>query len=81
MEKEAQRLVIRVSDNGVGMDVGALEAKMNEPVGPSSGYALKNVRSRLQLYYGQDAEITFVSEPYIHTEVSISIPLEGGDKG
>ncbi|MNQ78510.1 Sensor histidine kinase YehU [compost metagenome] len=81
VEKEAQRLVIRVSDNGVGMDVGALKAKMNEPVGPSNGYALKNVRSRLQLYYGQDAEITFVSEPYIHTEVSISIPLEGGDKG
>lgn len=80
VDKEEHLIVIRVSDNGVGMDVSMLEDRLNEQAGPSHGYALKNVRSRLQLYYGKEAAILFRSQPYVHTEVSISIPIEGGGK-
>lgn len=78
VEKEGRMLLIKVIDNGVGMDVGTLGAKMNDAASPSNGYALTNVRSRLQLYYGNEAAITFRSQPYVETEVTISIPLSGG---
>jgi len=79
-ERTEGRLLLFVRDNGVGMDAEALEARLTEPSGPSTGYALKNVRSRLLLYYGTEANIAFRSEPYVHTEVTISIPIEGGGK-
>jgi len=79
-ERTEGLLLLLVRDNGVGMDAEALEARLTEPSGSNSGYALKNVRSRLLLYYGTEANIAFRSEPYVHTEVTISIPIEGGEK-
>ncbi|UQZ34012.1 sensor histidine kinase [Paenibacillus sp. PK3_47] len=77
VEKEEDRLLIRVTDNGAGMDAEALNARMKEP-GASGGYALANISSRLQLYYGKAAELTFSSRPHIETEAVLTIPMEGG---
>ncbi|MEI2394890.1 cache domain-containing sensor histidine kinase [Paenibacillus phytohabitans] len=74
---EAQHLVIRTADNGSGMDAEQLNARLKEPAG-SGGYALTNICSRLQLYYGKEASLTFRSRPHIETEAVLSIPMEGG---
>ncbi|MEK5240263.1 histidine kinase [Paenibacillus sp. FSL L8-0470] len=74
---EAHNLVIRVTDNGAGMDAEKLNARLKEPVG-SGGYALSNICSRLQLYYGKEAGLTFCSRPLIETEAVLSFPMEGG---
>ncbi len=81
VEKEERLLRIRVVDNGVGMDASELEERLNEAPGANHGYALRNVKSRLQLYYGGEAELNFRSEPYVRTEVTIAIPIEGGGRG
>lgn len=77
MAAEAHNLVIRVTDNGAGMDAEKLNARLKEPVG-SGGYALSNICSRLQLYYGKEAGLTFCSRPLIETEAVLSFPMEGG---
>ncbi|WP_425340019.1 sensor histidine kinase, partial [Paenibacillus ihuae] len=64
-------------DNGSGMDAEQLNASLREPVS-SGGYALSNICSRLQLYYGKEAALSFRSRPYIETEAILSIPMEGG---
>ncbi|MBW4082089.1 sensor histidine kinase [Paenibacillus sp. S150] len=70
-------LSIRVTDNGTGMDADKLNAWLKEPSG-SGGYALSNICSRLQLYYGKGAGLSFRSRPLLETEAVLSIPMEGG---
>jgi two-component system sensor histidine kinase YesM len=77
VETEDNRLLIRVTDNGAGMDAEALNDRLKEP-GTSGGYALSNICSRLQLYYGKEAGLSFRSSPLIETEAVLSIPMEGG---
>ncbi|MNC80523.1 hypothetical protein D3C75_1333510 [compost metagenome] len=59
------------------MDAGKLNARLKEPVS-SGGYALSNIVSRLQLYYGKDAGLLFHSRPFVATEAVLTIPMEGG---
>ncbi|WP_150270029.1 sensor histidine kinase [Paenibacillus tepidiphilus] len=75
--EEEGKLLIRVSDNGAGVDADRLNARLKES-GGSGGYALSNICSRLQLYYGREASLSFRSEPFVETEATLSIPMEGG---
>lgn len=69
---------ICVTDNGVGFKQKleghnskiALENQMN-------GYALHNIRERIQLYYGEQAELRIESQVDVGTKITISIPWEG----
>ncbi|OKP99695.1 sensor histidine kinase [Paenibacillus sp. P46E] len=79
VEMAENLLLIRVTDNGAGMDADKLSACLKEPVG-SGGYALSNICSRLQLYYGKEAGLVFRSRPLIETAAVLSIPMEGGMK-
>jgi two-component system sensor histidine kinase YesM len=74
--KQQDHLLIRVSDNGMGMDVNEVNRKLNETEQPRQSFALFNVKSRLQLYYGQSASLSISSRPYTKTEITISIPLQ-----
>jgi two-component system sensor histidine kinase YesM len=78
--EEDNYLVFNICDNGIGMEqeeadkilYGKTEnAKLNERVG---GYAIRNVRERLELRYGTDFEIKIISRPQQGTLVSIRIP-------
>ncbi|MNE34432.1 Sensor histidine kinase YehU [compost metagenome] len=75
--REDGQLVIRVTDNGAGMDADKLNARLKEPVS-SGGYALTNICSRLQIYYGREGGLLFRSSPNTETEAVLSFPLEGG---
>lgn len=92
LERCGDYLVIRVSDNGVGISESQL-LKINEnlrvstlSVEPSvgkrgSGIALSNISRRIRLTFGEPYGITVLSFPNMGTDVEISIPLVYTDDG
>ncbi|WP_438449106.1 cache domain-containing sensor histidine kinase [Gorillibacterium sp. sgz5001074] len=78
MDQERKVCVIRVTDNGRGMEAGPLQALVRaDGHEQSGGYAIGNLNSRLQLYYGGKAGLTMESVPDEGTTVRIRIPLKG----
>ncbi|MFC3802627.1 sensor histidine kinase [Cohnella sp. GCM10012308] len=76
VRREGAYLLLRVADNGTGMDVEQVLRRMNDTDTPTKGgYALANVRARLQLTYGVQATMTLSSVPSQETAVSLLIPL------
>ena len=76
MEASEELLIIRVTDNGTGMDVEDVRRRMAMTGRAKDSYALSNVESRLVLYYGEKASMELESEPNIATTVTLRIPLE-----
>ncbi|MEK5463917.1 histidine kinase [Paenibacillus sp. FSL R7-0210] len=68
-------LILRVTDNGCGMDAAQLANAVNGTEAERRGYALSNLRSRLSLHYGESASIAFSSIPDIATTVTVTIPI------
>jgi two-component system, sensor histidine kinase YesM len=86
IRQDEQQLQMTVEDNGLGIEAAALQG--DEPLngGPTSlsssnlkGYALHNVRRRLQLEYGDKAELELESEPSVFTRVTIRVPIVSRD--
>ena len=87
-----ERLLIVVSDNGVGMDEQSL-LRLNkrlrsiqvedEPSTDGHGVAMVNVNNRIKLLYGHDYGVLFYSTINLGTDVLISLPLENsaGESG
>jgi two-component system sensor histidine kinase YesM len=73
--REDQRVVIRVSDNGVGMSREHLDSIRNMRQN-RSGVGVSNVDERLKLCFGSDYGLTISSLEGEGTTVSIHIPLE-----
>lgn len=82
------RLILMVSDNGVGIPADALAAinarlreGINRREGPeqvASGVALYNVNARIKLVYGERYGLTLYSLPNVGTQVEIALPLREG---
>ncbi|MEW9697566.1 sensor histidine kinase [Paenibacillus sp. SI8] len=79
---DGQHTVIRVSDNGPGMPNDKLEQVLNslrenweDRQGESIG--LKNVHTRLELIYGEEAGIDIKSDE-TGTETRMMMPMKGG---
>lgn len=81
------RLIINVSDNGLGMDenrLRELSAKLRAPFGGyekaegngGAGIAMVNVNNRIQLLYGEEYGITVMSSPGQGADVEIVLPLQ-----
>ena len=76
--EEGDFLKLSVSDDGYGMR----EAKRRELLSNMKssktykGVGLKNVYSRLRIYYGEQADISIDSQEDVGTTVVISIPIE-----
>jgi two-component system sensor histidine kinase YesM len=85
LEKTQSRLLIRISDDGVGMDEDTLEA-LNRRLGKSGeqfasteqekkgGIALYNVNNRIHLIFGEEYGMHVYSIKNIGTDVEITIP-------
>ncbi|MBD2847537.1 sensor histidine kinase [Paenibacillus sp. IB182496] len=87
-EAGESRWAIVVRDNGNGMDeaqVRALVAAAGAAPGDSpasglesgKGYAVSNLMRRLQLYYGDEADLQIDSAPERGTEIRIALPRKG----
>ncbi|WP_165452824.1 sensor histidine kinase [Paenibacillus thalictri] len=90
---EGDDLLIRVKDNGKGMDAGTLErlqaslARRRHSHGGEhfgsvvKGVALRNIHQRLQLLYGDGYGIHIQSAPQIGTAFQIKIPYSWEGEG
>ena len=80
-----KRLIIQVSDDGIGMQPEALEdlnRKLNQSLFESlhnkkkkGGIALVNVNNRIHLIFGEEYGMTVYSTPGVGTDVMIELPL------
>lgn len=86
-ERTDKRLLVRISDDGVGMDEHTL-ARLNRRLGKGSssapykdegqkgGIALVNVNNRIHLLFGEEYGMHVYSVPGRGTDVEITLPIE-----
>ena len=80
-----KRLIIEISDDGVGMKPEILEKlnhQLNQPVFESiqlskdkGGIAIANVNNRIHLIFGEEYGMTVYSTPNVGTDTVINLPL------
>lgn len=80
---EAGRVIIRVSDNGKGMDSQTLYQLQTatRTAGHTTGIGLNNVQERLRIFFGKDARLEFTSSINQGTTVSLNLPGNAVTKG
>lgn len=90
LRKTGSRLLLQVSDDGVGMDEetlakvnsrlgkGGLSAQMNEA--KRTGLALVNVDNRIRLLFGEEYGLHVFSMPGMGTTVEILLPIITSDQ-
>lgn len=90
-ERTQSRLIIRISDDGVGMD-GETLAKLNSKLRCSrndvgyageeekGGIALVNVNNRIHLIFGEEYGMHIYSVPQKGTDVEITIPVKTNER-
>lgn len=85
---DGSEVVIRVSDNGLGMSAEQLGKILSGTAVSSkgSGVGVKNVQERVRLYFGDAYGLHFESEQEVGTTVTIRFPaltpkqIEGGER-
>lgn len=74
-----EKLVISVTDNGVGIREDEKKDLLDESRRSSksrfSGIGLSNVDERIKLYFGEQYGIYIESVPYLFTKMEISLPI------
>jgi two-component system LytT family sensor kinase len=70
------RLLLEVEDDGVGTEPGGpIAAPVSGLVQEGSGIGMRNVRERLQVLYGDEAQVEMVSRPGRGTRVRLVMPV------
>jgi two-component system LytT family sensor kinase len=70
------RLLIEIEDDGVGIEPGGTtRAPVSGLEREGSGIGMRNVRERMQVLYGDDAQVEMVSRPGRGTKVRLLMPL------
>lgn len=72
-EPSGQHVIIRIEDNGIGMDEETVSSLFRIK---TSGYGLKNVNDRLKLLYGNDFSLTITSRAGEGTLTVLTVPLD-----
>lgn len=78
--KLGRKAYITIADDGVGMDEETLAHIFDEKQQEhkTNGVGVPNVQKRLQLYYGEEYGISYISRKGAGTVATITVPLEGG---
>lgn len=90
LQRTGERLLIQVSDDGVGMDEETL-ARLNGKLGKGGlagasagsargGVALVNVDNRIRLLFGEEYGLHVFSMPGLGTTVDITLPIITSDR-
>lgn len=70
------KLIIRIKDNGIGMDEVKLERINNDIYDSKRGIGISNVMHRIKLLYGEGYGVKLSSEQDVGTEVVITLPIK-----
>ena len=74
-----ERLLLEVEDDGVGVEMGrSVVAPTSGLVHEGFGIGMSNVRERMHVVYGDDAEVDMISRPGRGTKVTLLMPIEAG---
>ncbi|MFF2752471.1 ATP-binding protein [Psychrobacillus sp. NPDC058041] len=79
VKRENDRIVFRITDNGLGMSEQRLQQIWNVEKEKGQGVGLQNIEKRLK--YFEDASIQITSEEHKGTTVEIRFPLIQSEKG
>ena len=75
------QLLLEVEDDGVGVEPGGpVVAPGSGLVREGSGIGMQNVRERLQVLYGDEAQVEMVSRPGRGTRVRLMMPMSSSDE-
>ncbi|HXE07535.1 MAG TPA: histidine kinase [Acidobacteriaceae bacterium] len=73
------RLLIEIEDDGIGMEAEATAGVLSEASWTGSaagnGIGMRNVRERMQVLYGSQAEVEIVSRPGRGTKITLVMPV------
>jgi two-component system LytT family sensor kinase len=76
-----EKLVIEIEDDGVGMEPrSSVTAPVSGLVREGSGIGMRNVRERLEVLYGDSAQVELVSRPGRGTRVRLVMPVETAEE-
>ena len=76
--REGDNILLRVQDNGAGMDTEQLRQLQNEIYQEKQGsFGLWNVHQRIRLYCGEKYGLSFQSAPGEGTTVTVTLPADG----
>ncbi len=73
--RKGTSLSITVEDNGIGMDIPKMESLIQHPIIDSQHVGIRNVYSRITMYYGESSTMTFDSLPFFKNSVTLILPL------
>jgi two-component system sensor histidine kinase YesM len=76
---DKENIIIQVSDDGEGMSADTLSTLLTDDLNNrtrGSGYGLRNIHERIDLFYGSDYGLSFHSEQQAGTTVTIRIPRQ-----
>ncbi len=76
--KEGEKIILQVSDNGLGMTEEQVEALFIEN-SDKVGVGVQNVHSRIKIYFGNEYGISVKSELDEGTTIRIELPILEGD--
>ena len=78
--QDGNQMVLKVSDDGIGMNPETLSKifEKRETDTKRNGVGVLNVHERIQLYYGKEYGLNFISEENKGTMVEVTIPWEEG---
>jgi len=79
-ERDGDTMVIRIRDNGVGMEAHQLAALREGTIEPrpSNGVGVRNVQERIHVYFGLQYGVSFESAPGAGTVATVRIPVIPG---
>lgn len=80
VHKVGDDIIIKIKDNGVGMDAKQVENILKKERTDSKGIGVKNVNDRIKIYFGDDYGITVQSELDVGTTITIKIPAVMEDR-
>ncbi len=81
-----EKIILTVFDDGVGIEPESLENLRNTlrlppEINHTKYFGLRNVNTRLKLYFGEESGVVLESVPGVYTQVSLVIPLAKDGKG
>lgn len=75
-EKRKDHIMIRISDDGIGMEQSKAVEMMNRE-SPSGGFGIYYVRKRLESFYQGGSGLFITTEPGEGMDILISLPIKG----